>query len=1034
MLGPLQVSADGAEPVGVAGARLCALLIRLALEPGRVVGTPVLADAVWGDDPPAGAAGALQALASRVRRLLPDPTLLVSTAGGYRLAVAPDDVDALRFEQLATAGRTALRHGDLAGAQTALTGALALWRGPALADVADATFAAAPAARLSELRVAAAEDHAEVALQRGVDVTAELDALARAEPLRERPHSQLMRALHATGRSAEALAVYDRLRDRLADELGIDPSADLAALHLEILRGETGPVHRGNLRTGLTSFVGRDADLTRVAGLLAAGRLVTLVGPGGAGKTRLATEAARGWGDRTGAQVWLVELAPVRQDDELPGAVAEALHVREAHLLEAGTRRSVTDRLLAALAQRHTLLVLDNCEHLVAASAQLADTLLGGCPQLVILATSREPLAITGEVLCPVGPLPVPAPGAAPEAALEVPSVRLLADRAVAARPGFAVNPSTVDAVGQICRRLDGLPLAIELAAARLRTLPVEAVAARLDDRFRLLTGGSRTALPRHQTLQAVVEWSWDLLDAAERAVARSFSVFLDGATLAAATEVCGPDAWELLPSLVDKSLVVLGDDGRYRMLETIRAYAGERLAEAGEAERVRDAHAAYFTELAEVAEPWLRTGRQLEWLALLNAERDNLSGALRWALDTGDAAIAVRLVAALGWYWTLRSQHADAAAWAREALAVPGEVPAEAASVAGFFAAINMMATGDLDASTRMLELARDTPSTHPVAALAGMLAAAAAGDDDAAMATVPEVLASADPWVRALGQTMHGRLLVNAGDLAGGTADIELGERLFREMGERWGRAVAIGSLAEVRQLAGDDAGAIAAMQESLALSIELDVQDDSLLTLFQLAVQRAHGGDLAGARADLARAERYADRTGEASHRFVLRFGAAEIDRMAGDLAAARAGFARSLAEFDQAPGLPTEARVGVLTGLAFTDAALGDLTGSRRWVGELVELAEKRQNRPTLALAACAAAGLRLAQGRPADAARLLGLADAIRGIADLGSPDVRRIDAAARAALGEAAHRAARAVPDLPWRAAVEELLADLADD
>ncbi len=1034
MLGPVQVSDGAGPPVPVAGARLCALLIRLALEPGRVVGTPALADAVWGDEPPAGAAGALQALASRVRRLLPDPALLVAVSGGYRLDIEPDQVDAVRFDRLATAGRQALAQGDLAAAEDALAEALDLWRGPALAEVADAPFAAAPAARLAELRVAAAEDRAEARLQRGADVVAELEALVRAEPLRERPHAQLMRALHATGRSAQALAVYESLRERLADQLGIDPSAELAALHLRILRGETGG-GRGNLRTALTSFVGRDTELARVAEALAGSRLVTLVGPGGAGKTRLATEAARAWAQQHGADVWVAELAPVRHSDELPGAVAEALRLHEVRMLDPAGRRGNAERLRDALADRRALLVLDNCEHLIQASAALADTLLGGCPGLTILATSREPLAITGESLCPVGPLPVPPPGTPPGPALGYPAVRLLADRAAAVRPGFAVTPSTVDDVVQICARLDGLPLAIELAAARLRTLPVDQVAGRLGDRFRLLTGGSRTALPRHRTLQAVVEWSWELLDAAERRLAQRFSVFLDGATMAAATGVCGADAWELLPSLVDKSLVTFADDGRYRMLETIRAYAGERLAEAGEAEQIRDAHAGYFLALAEQAEPWLRTREQLRWLAELTADRDNLTGALRWAIDSGDAVTALRLVGALGWYWTLRSQHAEAVAWSREALAVPGELPTDARTLVRIYLGLNLMATGELAESRQLLAQTADEPCGHPIAAVTPVMAAALRDQDEAALAVLPSLLEHPDPWVRGLGLTMRGALLTNRGDLAGADRALAEGLALFHEIGERWGRAIAVGSLAEARQLAGDHVGAIAAMEDAVALSTELGVPDDRLLALFQLAVERAHSGDVAGARADLARAARVADEVTEPAHRFLLHFGAAEVARMAGDPAAARAGFLRAKAELDTIHHLPPEGRIGTVTGLAFAELALGDRAAAGRWSQELDEIGRERNHRPTLAHAAVVRAQLSLADGDPAGAARLLALADIVRGTPNLGSPDVARISAGARAALGEQRYAVARApATDLSWQDAAAQITGVAPDD
>src|SRR6266536_695430 len=712
VLGPLEVRADAGQPVEVGGARLRRLLILLALEPGRVVTTSRLVDGVWEDDRPAGAANALQALVSRLRRAIPE-IVLESRPAGYRLVVEPDAVDARRFERLAAAGRARLPV-DPAGAAATLREALALWRGPALADVADADFARARVARLTELRLTAIEDRVEADLRLGAgpSLVPELPELVAAHPLREPLIGQLMRALRAAGRPSAALSVFEQARGRLADQLGADPSPGLTTLHMAVLRGEpdsahpdprrradgaagpagslpapgaaqpgaagrtttgpsttgpsttgpsttgpstTGPGAQGpttngagpdrgrtNLRTELTSFVGRDADAERIGALLAASRLVTLTGPGGSGKTRLAIEAARPLLARAPDGVWLVELAPVSDPAEVPQAVLTVLGLREHALIGTARIRSPTEQATDPSARL---------------AAGLAGRILGDCPGVRILATSREPLGIMGETLWPVPPLALPPAGADTPAALGYASVQLLAERAAAVRPGFAVDAGNVAAVVQTCRALDGMPLAIELAAARLRSMTPEQVAARLDDRFRLLTGGNRTALPRHRTLQAVVDWSWDLLDGAEQALWRRLAVFAGGATAEAAERVAagGPVAPDRvaapLPALVDKSLLAPtgSAEPRYRMLETIRAYGLDRLAEAGERDRLRAAHAAYFRDLAEAAEPLLQTRDQLYYLGRLADEHDNLHAAQRDRRrrrgDRGPAGRGARLV-----------------------------------------------------------------------------------------------------------------------------------------------------------------------------------------------------------------------------------------------------------------------------------------------------------------------------------------------------------------------------------------------------
>ncbi|WP_055528093.1 AfsR/SARP family transcriptional regulator [Streptomyces alboniger] len=685
VLGPTRAARPDGTPVPVGGARLRALLAALALRAGRAVPVPALVDDVWGAEPPADAAGALQALVGRLRRAL-GADAVVSADGGYRLDASPDDVDLFRFDRLTGEGGRVLADGDPAKAAALLDDALALWRGEALADLPGRTADAARwqarrhDARRARLTAALALGQAEQALP-------ELTALCGTHPLDEPLQALRLRALRDAGRPAEALAAYEGVRRGIADRLGVDPGAELRALHEELLRvpppaepvpppaGPVAPPARpaprvpGNLRARLTSFVGREADIEALRGDLARARLVTLLGPGGAGKTRLSQEAAESVGTGFADGVWLAELAPVEDPDDVPEAVLTALGARETVLRGAGAEemRVMSERhgedpvlrLVEHCAGRRMLVILDNCEHVVAAAARLADELLARCPGLAVLATSREPLGIPGELTRPVEPLPEPV------------AVRLLAERGAAARAGFTVEDDPA-AAAEICRRLDGLPLAIELAAARLRMLTPRQIADRLDDRFRLLTSGARTVLPRQQTLRAVVDWSWDLLGEAERTVLCEVSVFAGSWDLPAAEAVCTGPATELIGALVDKSLIVAvpgagPEDGgmRYRLLETIHEYAAERAAETpGLLPAAARRHSAYFRALVERAEPLLRTAEQLPWIRRLETELDNIRAALQHSVETRDTTTALALALHTGWFWWLRNFRREGCEW----------------------------------------------------------------------------------------------------------------------------------------------------------------------------------------------------------------------------------------------------------------------------------------------------------------------------------------------------------------------------------
>jgi predicted ATPase/DNA-binding SARP family transcriptional activator len=991
---------DGTQ-VTVGGPRSRTLLALLALEAGRFVPAERLIDGMYGEFPPDGAANALQSQVSRLRTALKELAPVEFTAAGYRLVVEPDEVDVHVFERLAREGRTLLKNGEHARAASTVGEAMALWRGAAFTDLADAPFAAAQAARLEELRADAADDHVEarLALGRAEDVLAELRETVAAQPLRERPRAQLVRALAAAGRPADALAAFEDARRTLADELGADPGPDLAEAHLAVLRGETEKPAISALPAQLTSFVGRTGELRQVAGLLDRSRLVTLTGPGGTGKTRLAIETAAAASVDFGP-VAFVELAP-HDGDGVAGAVLAALGLRES---TRGGPQDPADRLISALRDRAALLVLDNCEHVVDVAARLTARLLGACPGLRVLATSREPLGITGEQLAPVPRLAVPPPGTPAAEALTYPAIRLFADRAAASDPAFTVGDATIGDVQHVCAALDGLPLALELAAARVRSLDLGEIAARLDDRFQLLARGSRTAEERHRSLRGVVEWSWDLLGDDERELARRLTVFPGGATLAAAAEVCGADDGLLL-ELADKSLVeAVG--GRFRMLETIRAFGAGKLAEAGETERVHRAHAEYFLRFAEEADPMLRTAAQLEWLDRIDAEYDNLLAALRWATEH-DVALALRLVPSLAMYWWMRGRRFEGAGLS---LAVVSRTPPELREqyVEEFLVCVLGALSGHPDESLEQyLPLVRryaadgDWSPRNPMLVMLLGVVVGPPGDDDELAGRGEGLLAAGDAWAWALLPTGMGLRAMMTGDLTGAEEGLREGAAQFRALGERWGLSMALDHLSQLLTWRGRPGDAVPMMDEALSLMREIGAVDDAADLMCRRAWTRLLAGDRAGARADYELAAATARRTGMPESRAAAYTGRANLARYEGDLAAARALGERALAECPGGSFAAETVRAMAMISLGWLASAEGHpaeavrlhrsalLTGSRRNAGDVV----------AFALEGLAGAA------RPEQAATLLGAAAGVRGTSIAGDPDVSSVRARVVESLG-----------------------------
>ncbi|WP_406132076.1 BTAD domain-containing putative transcriptional regulator [Streptomyces sp. NBC_00989] len=906
ILGTTQALRPDGTSVPVGGARLRALLTVLALRPGKAVPASLLVDEVWGVDTPADATGALQALVGRLRRVL-GADAITSAESGYRLAVAPDDIDLHRFERLTGEGLRALADGNPAKAAEVLDDALALWNGPALADLPDRT---AEAARWETRHLDARRARLTAAVSLGDADTAlpELTALCDTHPLDEPLQSLRLQALRATGRTAEALAAYEDVRHLLADRLGSDPGPELRALHGELLslaaaparsapaRDTSTPVEAssrraiplpGNLRARLTSFVGREADIDVIRGDLAAARLVTLLGPGGAGKTRLSQEAAETVRYAARDGVWLAELAPVDDPDAVPEAVLTAVGARGTVLYGAGAEAiraaggerhdNPVERLAEHCGSRRMLLILDNCEHVVDAAARLVEALLERCPGLTVLATSREPLGVPGELLRPVEPLPDPV------------ALRLLADRGAAARPGFSVEDDP-EACAEICRRLDGLPLAIELAAARLRMLTPRQIADRLDDRFRLLTSGSRTLLPRQQTLRAVVDWSWDLLDVDEREVLTTLSVFAGGCDLDAAEAVCGPVAFETLGSLVDKSLVVAAPSGdgemRYRLLETVAEYAGERLDEAGRRARAERAHLTYYRELARTTDPLLRGPGQLAAVGRLELEYENLRTALRHAVAERDEQEAICLVLSLVWYWQMRDIRIEARNWCVEVMALgpdPFAAPVQRAEpvwqrctdvpppltgelLAEARRGVHLAHLGWMDteleaweapAAKQKLRLITEVyePGQPQTCRTPGMLwfyAVLMTGNVD----RLPGILAAgvrtcrATPgmeWELATTLQMRANMLANRSDWAGDAVrDADESLEIFRRLGDVWGTAEALSARAEARERVGEFGLAAADYEAAIEHAEQLGAHGQTAVLGARLGSVLVEGGE--------------------------------------------------------------------------------------------------------------------------------------------------------------------------------------------
>jgi predicted ATPase/DNA-binding SARP family transcriptional activator len=880
------------------------LLLQLLLAPNHRLTRDQVLDLLWPEAEPEAAAAGLRVVLSDLRAACTagsdDPSPVARRLDLIVLDPALDlDLDTIAFEQ---AAESALRDGGV----DMMRAALDLHGGPLLPDLPYEDWVAGPRRRFADLheRLLLALVAAETATD-PLGAETHLRALLALDPTREDQARDLLRLLTAMGKRAEVRRVYEDLNAALRDELDVDPAPETTALYAALRAlpdTPPTPARTGRLPNPVTTLIGRDRELAALIGLLddpATGpvgdpnrqsdptfnpRLLTLTGAGGIGKTRLALAVAAEVRDRYPGGVWLVELAAIQDPRFVPRAAAAALEVREEHT------QALTDTLTERLGDKTVLLVLDNCEHLVDACADLAATLLAACPGLRILATSRERFNMAGELAWRVPPLGLPPVPERPDQAPRfdelagAEAVRLFVDRARLAQPGFVLTESNALLTARICRSLDGIPLALELAAARLSVLPIEGITARLDDRFRLLTGGNRTALPRHQTLRATLDWSYTLLTEEERTLLRRLAIFTGGWTLEAADGICAaagdplvvPDlVWEPLAGLVHKSLVLLDNapvagEQRYHMLETVRQYALEHLIAGDEASALLVRYEQWYLALAERAAPELIGAHRQQWLRLLEDDVDNVRAVLSWTLarqgplaatpQAPDPEIALRLVVALWRFWDVRGYWSEGRRWVDMALALQGAPPlglrAAALNAAGSLANNQ----GDFREAEALWEqslvLKREDGDPRNIAAALNNLSIAVQrqGNYERSVALLEESLAlkreiddrtDLPHSLNNLGITVQ-----HMGDLDRAVALYEEAATLWRDLGDDLNSAYAQLNLGVALTRLGQPMRATALYEETLVVFRRLDES-------WGIAAARHNLGNLAAAQGDYARA---------------------------------------------------------------------------------------------------------------------------------------------------------------------------------
>lgn len=1073
LLGAVSTRRDGAL-VPLPGPRARSLLVALARRPGHSRSAAALVEDVWGDAPPKSPANALHTQISRLRSALPDGAIEAGPAG-YRLTLDPQQVDLARARRLARHAGQCHADGDQQGALAAVRQARALWRGDPGADLPDGPLADDLRTEAAGHRSAldAVELAALVAAEQYADALPIARAAAGARPLDEDVHALLMESLRGAGRSAEALAVFADLRGRLADRLGVDPSARLIDLNATILRGEPAPAPAKDgagtpesanrvppivigLRAAPNPLLGRKTDLAALELLLESSRVVTVLGPGGTGKTRV----AHALGGEVSARmpVALVELAPLRSGEDVIAAISGTLGLSEADLAPGGlTRTRIHDarqRLRDALAARPSLLILDNCEHLIDDVADVVADLIAASPHLSVLATSRAPMAITAEAVYPLPPLAIEEDGS--------PAVELFRTRALAVRPSVRLDRGEVE---RLCRTLDGLPLAIELAAARVRTLSVEEINARLVDRFALLRSGDRTSPERHRTLRAVIDWSWNLLADVERATLRRLCRFPGGFTADAAVAVAQwgdvVDVADALEGLVNQSMlsVVEPADGadtglRYHMLETVREF-GEEQSQVDEATEVRTRTVAWAEGLAREVFRDFTSGRQIAAAHRAEAEHDNLLAVLRYAVSDERVRTVYTVFPVLGGMWALRGAHSEVFNWAPRVIALdatgpgPSEVPGDLLASAYVLAASHAAMGGDRRsvaiARTRLRRLLAARTDLSESSRVNGALMLVP-GSGRGLARLLASAVRSADPGARGSALMARANLRENNGDLFGSEADSLQALALAEQTNDSWGLAMVCQHLGSLCAQSTRYEEAAEFYRRSAAGLWELHLYDESLQVRGFMVVALIGAGRIADARAELAAlvpmhaSTAGAGANGENTHNQVtLAASTAEVDLAVGAVDRGLAEYRRAaLHTGDLASELPADP-LEVMVAAAVVDAHV--LAQRPEAVADLAHrLAKVSRERlgpggypdlPQTGAVACAVGSFCIATGRggAARALRLLALATRVHARQDYPSMRLDRHLEAARTVLGaDAVAAALTSVRGTPRAAARHEIL------